>query len=425
MTTGRRGLVGRLLARRHAFGAIAAQLTQAVGSFVLQVVAARELGASGLGLFALLFGLIVVATAISTGLVGDSLTVLDRHEPSVRSALFYLAWCLPLLAGAVAFAATAIVTDLGFATALGFGLATTAYLMEDLVRRLLMAALVFWRVAWVDLSAIVVALGTLLATHLLDGALSLPVFLLALAAGQLAGLLVGAALLPAAERQRVLLRGADLGRVLAFGGWRAAQQLVRPSMLTAARALLLALAGAAALGRVEAARVYLAPAMLVVQGIGSYLLASYARDKGHSTRALLRRADTASGTLLVMSAAAGVVGVLLAPALSSVITKGRFDLEPIAVAGWAAYAASTAAVMPFASLAAIRGFQARVVSLRVLDSVTSLVLLVVALQLLDLSPSWAPWCLAAGSFLGGAFCRTWVLVPAVRRESATGDVPDE
>jgi len=71
----------------HASGAIAAQLSQAMASFVLQVIVARTLGAKGLGAFALIYGAIILGTALCTGLVGDSLTVLDRNTPTIRAGL--------------------------------------------------------------------------------------------------------------------------------------------------------------------------------------------------------------------------------------------------------------------------------------------------------------------------------------------------
>ena len=46
-------------------GAVAAQFSQAAGSFLLQVLAARLLGKEGLAVFAVLSGLVVLATAVS------------------------------------------------------------------------------------------------------------------------------------------------------------------------------------------------------------------------------------------------------------------------------------------------------------------------------------------------------------------------
>ncbi|HJX42977.1 MAG TPA: hypothetical protein VJ352_04820, partial [Geodermatophilus sp.] len=77
----------RGLLRRPVTGALAGQVTQAVAGLALQVTAARELGAGGLAVFSLAYGAIVLVTAVCSGLVGDSLTVLDRTRPGVRAGL--------------------------------------------------------------------------------------------------------------------------------------------------------------------------------------------------------------------------------------------------------------------------------------------------------------------------------------------------
>lgn len=81
-TAGARGaLAGRRRLARPGAVAILAQVWQAAGSFALQVIAAHLLGAPGLALVSLCLGVIVLATAVSSGVVGDSLTVLDRRDP--------------------------------------------------------------------------------------------------------------------------------------------------------------------------------------------------------------------------------------------------------------------------------------------------------------------------------------------------------
>ena len=89
--------VGALL-RRPATGAVAGQVSQAAAALVLQVAAARELGAAGLATFSLVYGAIVLVTAVASGLVGDSLTVLDRTERGTRAALHV--WAVAVAAGA-------------------------------------------------------------------------------------------------------------------------------------------------------------------------------------------------------------------------------------------------------------------------------------------------------------------------------------
>jgi hypothetical protein len=58
--------------RSRAVGAVAGQVSQAAASFVLQVLAVRILGLAGFRVFALLYGLIILGSAIITGLVGNS-----------------------------------------------------------------------------------------------------------------------------------------------------------------------------------------------------------------------------------------------------------------------------------------------------------------------------------------------------------------
>lgn len=94
-TAGARGaLAGRRRLARPGAVAILAQVWQAAGSFALQVIAAHLLGAPGLALVSLCLGVIVLATAVSSGVVGDSLTVLDRRDPGIRGGL--IAWILLL-----------------------------------------------------------------------------------------------------------------------------------------------------------------------------------------------------------------------------------------------------------------------------------------------------------------------------------------
>ena len=76
--------------RSDAFGSVLAQAARAVGSLVFQLIVARWLGAAGFGYFAFLFGAMVMSAAVTSGLIGDTLTVLDRHEPRIRAALWRL-----------------------------------------------------------------------------------------------------------------------------------------------------------------------------------------------------------------------------------------------------------------------------------------------------------------------------------------------
>ncbi len=393
----------------RAVGAVAAQVTLAFGSFVLQLLAARALGADGLGVFAMLFGSVVMATAVSSGLIGDSLTVLDRHDPDIRSALAWLALATVGLAATAAFVLASRLGDLPVSTAALFAGATAAFMTADLLRRSLMACQRYWRLVIVDSIAFVTALGFLLAAS--GGTPSLNHFLGALWIGQAVACLVALRSLPSSERSVPARRWGDVAAVVSFGSWRAVQQFVRPTTLNLMRWLVLITAGQVAVGQLEAARIFVAPAMLFVQGVGAYLFSSYAAGREEPLSLLLRRADRGAAGLLAGCCAIAPLAALAVPLLGSVLTDGRYELDTIAVVGWAAYAASCAVVLPYGSLAAVRGDQAKVLGLRVVDSMLGLGATALALLWLGLPASAAPWLLSVTSIAAGIICRQWLLVP--------------
>ncbi|WP_193608514.1 hypothetical protein [Nocardioides lijunqiniae] len=392
-----------------AAGAVASQATLALGSFLLQLLAARALGADGLGQLALLLGSVVIATSVSSGLVGDSLTVLDRRDPAIRTALARLALAAVAGAAGAAFVLSWGLGDLSPRTAALFAAATAAFMVADLLRRTMMACRRFWGLVVVDAGALLAALCLLVV--LSRGRLTVDSFLAALLAGQVVACVALLRSLPRAERSLPVRAPGGLRAVLAFGSWRAVQQLVRPTALNLVRWLVLVAAGQAAVGELEAARLLAAPAMMVVQGVGAYLFASYAAGRDEPMSALLHRADRGAAALLAACAVVAVVTTAGTGLLGPLLTGGRFELAPLAVLGWAVYAASCAAVLPYGTLAAVRGDQAKVLGLRVADSLGGLAATAVALLWLGL-PVWAaPWLLAAGSVAAGAACRQRLLVP--------------
>ncbi|GAA5109375.1 hypothetical protein GCM10023339_09370 [Alloalcanivorax gelatiniphagus] len=397
--------------RLPALGALVAQVAQALANFVVQVVAARELGASGVGTFALLFGTIVMVTAVSSGLVGDSLTVLDRHEQAVRSALWRITWTL--VAAAAVLALLVGCSVLSVPAGVLFATSVATYVVADLARRVLMARLEFWLLVVTDGAALLVTAGVLVAGSV-TGDLRLEHFLAALTAGQLTAAVVATRLLPPHERLRPPSGWGDWRAVLGYGSWRAVQQFVRPTTLNAARWLVLVAAGTAAVGVLEVTRVLVAPAMLLVQGVGSYLFASYASDRDRPTAQLRARADRAAAVMLVGAAAVGAVVAVSLPLLEDLVTDGSFELSVVAVLGWSCYAASCAAVMPYGSLAAVRGRQAAVLLVRLVDSVLSLLLVAVLLLGLGVDAQVTPWLLSAGAFFGGLLCRQVLLSGSTR-----------
>lgn len=393
---------------RPAIGAVAAQGVQALASFVLQIAVAHVLGVSGLGAFAILYGVVVLASGVITGFVGDSLVVLDRQSTAIRSALQQAAVLLALVAGAIA---AAVTTAIGFTTleqAVVFGVAIAMFCLEEVVRRTLMAHLLFWRVALIDAFGLVVAL-LVLGAWAAAGAPDLGVFLLSLAVGQTGAILLGIAVLPTVERRLVGIASGGRRAVLAYGAWRSLQQLLRPALLTAVRSSVGIVAGLAATGLLEAARVYTAPALLLVSGLSSYLFASYAKDRDAEHR--LRRADRTVLALVALTVGIGVVAMALLPVVGASLFSAKPD--PIAVLGWLLYSVSIAAVTPYGSLAAVGGRQVVVFAVRASDTALSLAAVVVGLAL-GLPPAWAPSLLVIGSLAGGLVLRR-IAAASVRR----------
>ncbi|WP_369136680.1 hypothetical protein [Modestobacter versicolor] len=409
--------VVRLL-RRPATGALAGQVTSALAGLVLQVAAARALGAAGLATFSLAYGAIVLATAVSSGLVGDSLTVLDRTDPGIRAGLHV---STALVSGTAGLAGCVLGVATGVLPAwagLLLGAATAAFIVEDTLRRLLMAAGRFWSLPAVDVTSLVVALATLLVADR-TGGLSLASFVLALLAGQSAAAVVAWAVLPAAERPRGPWRHPALGAVVSFGSWRAAAQTIRPALLTLLRLLVVAVAGAAAYGPLEAARVYTAPTLVLVAGLGSFLLPHFVSLRPAGPAAGLRAADRAAAGLALAVGAVGVLALLALPWLGPVLTGGGYAVPAAAVAGWSVYAVASAVLLPYSSLASVHGGQRRVLALRSFEFV-SLAAVALLLLVVDGGVPWTPLALTLGPVLAAVAVRRAVLLPLVR---STADRP--
>ena len=90
--------------------------------------------------------------------------------------------------------------------ALLMGLALVAFQLEELVRRVFMATMRFWRLVIID-SAAVLSAFALVGIWALIEPVAITTFFIALGVGQLIGIVVGVAMLPTTERTLVSLRG--------------------------------------------------------------------------------------------------------------------------------------------------------------------------------------------------------------------------
>lgn len=397
--------------KRKAVTAIIAQAVQAGVSFVLQILVLRLLGIDDYGRFAVLYGAIVLAMAVVSGLVGDSLVVLYRDQAPVRAALELTALTVTLGLGIIAMTIAAVTGFVTILETVAFGLALLAFVTMEIVRRLMGAHLIFGRVAVADLTGFTVT-ALILAATAASSQLSLATFLFATASGQAVGLLTGWRLLPASERTLAPIRNPDLRSVWGYGTWRALQQTLRPALFTIVRVLVVGFASVAAVGMLEAGRTYVSPLVLVVGGFSSLLFVRFAEHSKAGGTGSLREADRVVGVLIVISIVLGAIALLLRPWAGPLIFG--IDLDVTVVIAWIAYGVSVAMVTPYGALSAVTGRQATVFVVRLTDTALGVGAVIVALAL-GASYALAPFLLAITSALGGIALR-WV---ATRGERAS------
>lgn len=401
------------LLRRRAVVAVAGQATMALAGLALQVTAARLLGAGGLAVFSLVYGALVLVTAVCSGMVGDSLTVLDRHDRAVRAGLHV--WTA-IVSGAAGLAGALAALWSGLVpvwAGLLLAPACAAFVVEDTLRRLLMACGRYSALPVVDGTSLVGALAALGVAGA-TGEVTLASFVVALLAGQASAALVAWWLVPAAERPAGPWRRPGLRTVAGFGVWRAAAQTVRPGSLTLLRLLVVGLVSAAAYGPLEAARVYTAPMLTLVAGVASFLLPHFVGLRARPLVTSLRIADRAALGLVAGIGGLGLAALALLPWLGPALTGGDYEVPVVAVAGWTVYAACAALLLPYASLSSVHGEQRRVLLLRGVEF-GSLAGVAVLVLVAPGAVAWAPFVLAAGPALTALAVRQSVVVPLVRR----------
>lgn len=182
---------------------------------------------------------------------------------------------------------------------------------------------------------------------------------------------------------------------------------MRPATLAGVRWIVLIVLGAAAVGVLEANRVLVAPALLAVQGLGSYLLVQMAEHRRAGGEADLAAADRAALLLSAGTAVLAVTLALLTPIVGPVLLGAGVPADPWLVLGWGTMAVGVAWTMPYTSLAAVHGQAHRVVWIRVGDATLSLAA-VAAVLVAGGALVWVPYVLGAAALVGAAFQR-WSL----------------
>jgi O-antigen/teichoic acid export membrane protein len=388
-----------VVAAQRPIAAVISQGISSLTSLLLALVAARELGAEGLGQFAILFSILITYNSLTTGYVGDSLTVLDRFDPPLRRGLVWAASGACLLGAAVAVAST-LGMGLGWSTAAAFAAALVAWIVEEFGRRVLVTRLEFWKLALNDVTYMAVTAAVVVGLLLTDR-LTLVTLLLAMAVGSLAAVGLVLVQLPGEELALPLRGGVALRQLNRFAAWRAGQTTIRPLSMSAIRISVALVASTAAVGDLEGARILATPMTTLIAGAATFLLPKMAaEERGEDTRRLpvTKVALWLGGLSLVV----GLGCTLLVPLVAVPLLGEGVEVDQLAALFWALFAAAFGLGIPFGN-ALVAMQQARLTFwIRVVDATVGV--LVATLLAWSMSPSWAPLGLTVGALVGAWWC---------------------
>ncbi|MEN9504453.1 MAG: hypothetical protein RI958_379 [Actinomycetota bacterium] len=409
---------------------VGAHLVQAATSLVLHLLAAHRLGTTGLAEFATIASGLVVVGAVTVALVCDPLTMLTPATPEARAGLG--CWALMIAVGA---AVAGVVGGLAIVdgedgdtelVALSVGAGAGLVAVTEVLRR---AATLRGRLTTVTVVDLAGA-GTAI-LFALRAAPTLRSLVEAVIVGRLVTLVLVTLVLLAPPtvlathrhprnahrgrhpRARILQR-ADLSSVWRVGRWRLAQHTLRPAMWTVLRLLAIASAGPAAWGAVETARLAVAPAMVMTNGVGAALFVSMATDRSPTPDQRRRQARRAAATALVLQLAAVTLSLLALSVVAAFAghatdvtrhdARARVEVDAVALAGWSALAAATAAALPAGVLASTGGAPAAPARNRATEVGATLAGAAILLAL-DGPPVIVPWLAAASTGVAGR--RLW------------------
>jgi exopolysaccharide production protein ExoQ len=358
----------RLKTAQRPLGAIVSQVLVAGASLVLQLIALRSLGAAGLGSFSLLLGILVTVNSVQTGWIGDSLTVLDRFEPGMRRAIFQSQAAAVVIVAIVTTSLALPIGGVDLTTALLFGVASVMWTLEETLRRLLIARREFWKLVVNDASFAAGSFGLLAVVVIGGSEITLQTLVASLLAGAVSAIAVGLLQLPSVELSVGLPATARMRELTSFAIWRAVQVAMRPGSQAAVRAVVAVAVSLEALGRLEAARLLIAPVLTVVNGAGVYLLPTYAAQ---AKRRAAFRPGVARAMIVVsgLAAAYGLAAIALRTTLAGLLTDGATIVTTGALAAWVVYSVGFGAGVPAGSAMVALGRSRRAFAIRGVDAV--------------------------------------------------------
>jgi exopolysaccharide production protein ExoQ len=378
--------------------AIVSQAIVAGSSLLLQLVALHELGTTGLGQFAVLFGILITVNSIQSGWLGDSLTVLDRFDPGIRRALVRSQLAIVAIVFTVTTVCALPIGGVSITTAVLFGAASTAWVVEETMRRLLIARREFIKLVVNDAAFAFGSFGLIGFVWGTGGSFTLETLVIALLGGAVVAIAVGVIQLPSVELSRGILGPSRMRDVASFAVWRAAQVGLRPGSQAIVRVLIVALASYEALGQLESARLILAPVLTIVNGAGVYLLPTYAAQ----AKAGRRFNPAVPFAMMIVAGLAAIYGaatIILREPLTDLLTR-EANITVLALLAWTAYSVGFGAGVPVGNALVARGRSRIAFNVRVIDASMGVVAATVLAAL-----GWVdavPFGLAAGTFVGAA-----------------------
>jgi O-antigen ligase len=352
---------------RRPLGAIVSQMIVAGTSLLIALIVLRELGAGGLGTFSLLFGILVTANSAQTGWIGDSLTVLDRFDPGIRRALFRSQAISIVVIFTITWAIALLVDGVDATTALLFAVASAAWAIEETMRRLLIARREFWLLVANDSAFAFGAFGLLVAVTAGGVTLTLDAVIISLLAGSIVAIGLAVLQLPRVELLRGPTAPSRMRELASFAGWRAVQVGLRPGSQAIVRAIVATVMSLEAVGRLEAARLLIAPALTVANGAGIFFLPTYADQIRRRVR-LNPSIGRAMLLIAAICASYGLLAVVLRDSLADLLTSGDSIITTLAVVSWALFATAFGIGLPVGAANVAAGRSKQTFTIRLLDA---------------------------------------------------------
>lgn len=373
--------------------AIIAQGVSSLSTLAVGLVVARELGAAALGQFGLLFVVLTLFVAIQGAWVGDALAVLPSDETS-RAGIATTQWLHVLAALVFGPLVVFVGANGGLWVALLFGAATAAWELREYGRRALMARLAFGRQIVSDMSYLVLSIGVLILLLLLDALTPATVWLSMLIGGS-GSALVAQLLLPQGQRLQLPRRTmTGVAAVTRFGCWRGAHAATGYVAQVGVRYAVVLAGSLAVLGAIEAARIVVAPVLILLASVMNVLLPVFARRKA----AVRARALHACAAVLSLACLLyGVVVVAMADQLTELLYGGSVVPPLSALISWVLVATSVAISTPYTVSVLVNEGSKVVFNAKALGSLLGIG--VAAAICLVGAPVMAPLGLAAGNIV--------------------------